>query len=178
MLALTLLAVVEVLAQVEEPSYPRIVRKDDGRTCIQSLDEKKQVVETCRGAEQGWDAPAREPDKSGATNERAKRSAKLVPALTAPGLLSPEVAGALSTAMTKKAFSAISLWTGAGFVLASLVVAVGGANAPEPARSSPAYAQGALLYGVIGAAFIGAGVALHFSADGNIAAVTAGGAIP
>lgn len=179
---MTLLAFVlatQVLSQAEQPaqaedrsSYPRIVRMSDGRTCIQSLDEKGAVVETCRSAADNWAAPAREADAVPKTGG-LKRTAKLLPTRSASGLLAPAVAAELSAAMTKKSFSAVAIWTGAGFVAAALVVLAGAATAPEPARGSPAYAQGALAYAGIGAACIGVGVALSISADGNIERITA-----
>lgn len=185
MLAITLL----ILSQVNPADYPKVVHKDDGTTCIQSI-ENGAVVERCRegkawsgeavvqpvqppsdtpSAEQ--EQPAKKIPKRAINFEPSTQSVfeRAAPSRTA--MLDPLVAQKLNSAMTKKAWSAASGWAAIFGGLGAVLLLGAVAQAPEQQRDAYTLpVVGAFTFAAAaGALYVG----LSFSADSDIEEITA-----
>lgn len=168
-----------VLAQINPSDYPRVVRKDDGSTCMQSLDSVGNVVEQCRQEGQKWEQAAPAKKILDAPEDAPKVRQRLADAnpesvhfrARTSGFLDPVVADTLSSAMTKKAWSAVAIWSAVGLIAGGVLSFAIASQLPEEAQQGST-TQGLIFLG--GGVVLGAvGIGLSLSAETDIESITA-----
>jgi hypothetical protein len=154
----------------EDPaSYPKVVHKGD-KTCVQSLNEAGQVVETCRDAQSEYSPP-----KGLAAPESTDRPTAAPGATLQLRYYAQPVADLLHTAQTKYGWSLATKITAVPFLLAGALSAIYGilSSVASPSTATGQYLIAGFGGLLVGGICMGAAFGIDSSAGDDIAAAAA-----